>query len=148
MGNRSGSRKLNMVYPEEREARTKDANKKLKSENNSLRKQIKKLKEENSTLKRSFNKSCDFIQSEHGDKSIEKVISIVNNFDYKETEKGRQKEVKTEKDSNKNFILQNCPKCGKTKEEGFKIMHFEKFKVLNCECGHRTRIDGGGIKRN
>ena len=153
---RNGNRKLNMVYGEEKEGRIKDANKKLRSEINSLKKQIKKLREDNATLQRGFNKSCNYIQSEHDNFSIEKVIDIVNNFEYKETEKGRQRALENPTDveldkteEEKNFMLKNCPKCDKNKEEGFEVMNFQDFSIINCKCGHRTRIESGeGIERN
>lgn len=131
-----GNRKLKIVYPDERDDRRKDANKKLKSEVKRLRKQLKQSQSENRTLTRAFNKSCDFIQSRLKNYSLEEIIRMINNFDYKETEKGREKE--------ENSIVVKpdcCPQCKTEMGEGYRVMSAGSFDIEFCTCGYRSRVD-------
>lgn len=129
------NRSFNVVYPEEREGRTKDANRKLRSQVKSLRKAVKRLEEENRTLFRAFGKSCDFIQHKLSDKNLEQVLRMVENFNYKETKKGidlanKKKESKKE---------ESCPDCENS--EGYKEMVFETFEIKYCSCGYRSKVE-------
>lgn len=134
------------TYPEEKEGRTKDANRKLRSQIKSLKKQLARLEEDNRTLRRSFNKSCQYIDEKIKGKSIEKVLEDIKNFDYKETERSRQKEKEKMKEINTD---ENCPKCGKNSKEGFVKMSFSKFKILKCVCGFRKKENKSeGISRS
>ena len=81
---KGGNRKLKTVYPDEREGRVKDANKKLKAQVNSLKKQLRQAQEDVTTLRRAFNKSCNYIQHEHNNYSLEEVIEMVNSLKSKE----------------------------------------------------------------
>lgn len=145
----------NTNYPEEKEGNAKDANKKLKAQIKSLKKIIKNLESENKTLLRSFNKSCDFINQKLSDKNIHEIIKMIDDFDYKETENGRQREEQKKKEKiiekeEKKEKQKECPKCFLSQENGFKIIDFTTFKVYTCSCGYRTRVDVGdeGIKRS
>ncbi len=123
------NRKLSVVYPEENEGKTKDANRKLKGQIRNLQKTIKRLESENKTLNRAFNKSCDFIQQKLSNKSLRQIMDMIDNFEYKETERGRI----AEREKN------TCPKCNE--EESYKTMNFEKFKINICKCGHRSKVN-------
>lgn len=150
------NRRYNTDFPEEREERTKDANKKLKSQIKILKKVINQLESENRTLQRAFSKSCDFIQAKLKNNSLEEVLEIVEDFDYKETTNGsekleskkhKEKEEKEQKQEDNHY--ENCPKCGKNKGEGFKMLSFEKFRVDTCPCGYRLKVNfNEGIERN
>ena len=149
------NRRYNTDFPEEREERTKDANKKLKSQIKILKKVIKQLESENRTLQRAFSKSCDFIQAKLKNHTLEQVLEVVEDFDYKETENGskelfvEKKEKEKEKEKKENDNYENCPKCGKSKHEGFKMLDFEKFRVDACPCGYRLKVNfDEGIERN
>ena len=136
------------TYPEEKEGRTKNANKKLRGQIKSLKKQLAKLEEDNRTLRRSFNKSCQYIDEKIQGKSIEEVLEDIRTFDYKETERGRQREIE-KREKTVNRIDENCPDCGKTNKEGFVKLSFLKYELLSCKCGYRTRKDKGeGIERS
>lgn len=144
MGRRN--RSVSTLYPQEKEGRVKDANKELRAENRQLRKKVKRLEENLRTLKRGFNKNADYIDKKLADKSLEEVLSIVNNFDYKETEKGREKMAKQNND--RIFMSPKCPECGKVEKEGFSTFDYVKFVVQTCKCGFRTKVDRGeGIER-
>lgn len=138
------NRKLNVqVYPEEREGRVKDANKKLKSQVRQLKKQLKQLETQNKTLQRAFNKSCDFIQSKLENKSIKEILNMINSFDHKETERGREKQAENKPLENK------CPKCDKKEKQGYSIMHFNSVVLKKCECGYEERVKlNEGIERS
>lgn len=144
------------MYSDEREGKTKDANNKLKSQIKSLKKQLKRADEDNRQLSRSFNKSIGIIKDRLEGYSVEQVIQMINDWEYKETAKGRERErAKKEAESEvglkeeKNLNLPVCPKCGKNKKEGFSIMKFEKFTINNCPCGYRLKVDNDeGIERS
>lgn len=143
----------NVHYPEEKEGNSKDANKKLKAQIKSLKKIIKNLESENKTLLRSFNKSCDFINQRLSDKNIREIVEMINDFDYKETENGRQREEekKASKKKEKQSMKENeCPKCFAPQDRGYKIIDFATFKVHTCVCGYRSRVnaDNEGIERS
>jgi hypothetical protein len=141
------NRKLNLVYSEEREGKTKDANGKLKSQIKRLTKTINQLESENRTLTRAFNKSCDYIQRKLDNRSLEEILEIINDFDYKETNKGAEaveKKAVTEnkmKKEVKKVKHITCPKCSVGLNEGYKIIDFRTFVVETCECGHRSRTE-------
>jgi len=140
-----GYRKFNKVsFPEEKEGNVKEANRKLRAEIRSLKKIIKILESENRTLSRSFNKSCDYIQEVVKDKNLEDVMDMISDFDYKETEKGREKE-KGKNSSQKED--KTCPKCNNAK---YKVMNFGSFKIHTCTCGYREKviIANEGIERS
>jgi predicted nuclease with TOPRIM domain len=129
-----------MVYPEEREGRVKDANKKLRSDLKREKNKVKKLEQDLASLQRAFDKSCQYINEKLSNKKVEDIIDLVNNFKYKETEKGRKKqEVK----QNENVMLKKCPECNTIKGEGYAIINFAKSKVLSCKCGFRKRVGEG-----
>jgi hypothetical protein len=128
-----------ILYPEEKEGKIKDANKELRSQNKQLKKKIRQLEEENRSLKRAFNKSTDYIEQKIKHKSIERVIDIVNDFDYKETERGRERVAKQKE--NRIFMSQKCPECGKVESEGFNTFEYIKFVVHTCKCGFRTKVN-------
>lgn len=133
-----------VVYPEERDGRAKDANKKLKSQVRSLKKTVKQQESEIKTLRRAYNKSLSIIEEMHSDKSLSEVIDIVNNSEYKETKKGQDKEKE-----NKNLNLDRCPDCGKMEKKGFSIMKFKGFVRKMCDCGYNKRFDANeGIERS
>lgn len=132
------NRKLKMVYPEDREGRVKDANRKLRSDLKKEKNKVKKLEQDLATLQRAFNKSCQYINEKLSNEKVEDIIDLVNNFKYKETERGRKKQ---EMEQNKNIILKKCPECDTIKGEGYAVMNFTKSKVLSCKCGFRRRID-------
>lgn len=136
------NRNLSMSYPEEKEGKTKDANKKLKSQIRSLKKTVKQLESQVKTLSRSFDKSCDFIQTELKDKELPEILTMIDNFDHKETEKGRQLLKKPTEFS----TFGNCPKCNVDTTKGFRITKFKArgFRVESCPCGYRTRINDEG----
>lgn len=134
------------TYPEEKEGKTKDANRKLRGQIKSLKKQLARLEEDNRTLRRSFSKSCQYIDEKIKGKSIEEVLEDIRNFEYKETERGRQKEREKMKETNTD---KNCPRCGKNSKEGFVKMSFSNFKILKCTCGFRKREnESEGIGRS
>lgn len=130
--------KSSMVYPEEREGKTKDANKKLKSQIRSLKKTIKQMDTQIKTLSRSFDKSCDFIQNELKDKKLPDILKMIDDFDFKETEKGR------ERFENEKQAGDSCPRCDSA--FNFKVTHFKEkgFTLESCSCGYRKRVDGEG----
>jgi uncharacterized phage infection (PIP) family protein YhgE len=130
---KKNSKKL-VVYPEEREGRAKDANKKLKSQIKNLKKQIKRLEEENKTLNRAYNKSCDYIENKLSDKNIEQVIDMVNNYEHKETKKGRAKSKKE-----KTLFVKKCPQCDTIKGEGYIVLKVGTFEMESCNCGYRNK---------
>jgi len=136
------NRNLSIIYPEERYGKTKDANKKLKAQIKRQGKRIKQLESEIQTLSRAFQKSCDFIQQKLKNRKLSEIIEMINNYGYKETEKGRQKEKED------NFIVENCPDCGKTKDKGFSIMNFSTFTLVKCECGYKNRKRSEGDQSN
>lgn len=139
------NRRLNLVYSEEREDRTKDANSKLKSQIKKLTKAIKQLESENRTLTRAFNKSCDYIQKKIDNKSLEEILDIIEDYNCKETSSGLVEVKKQKKD--KECVV--CPKCSRELNNGYKVIDFPTFVVENCECGHRSRIEKSeGIKRD
>jgi predicted RNase H-like nuclease (RuvC/YqgF family) len=136
-------------FPEEREGNAKDSNKKLKAEIKNLKKIIKNLESQNKTLTRSFNKSCDFINEKIQDKNVEEVVKIIDNYEYKETEKGREKQKNKKENINNNTKKEEeCPECFEPESKGFKIINFDTFKVHTCICGYRTRVNkkNEGIK--
>ena len=142
--------KSSIDYPEEKEGNTKDANKKLKSQIRSLKKTIKQLESQVGTLNRSFNKSCDFIQDKLEKRSLKDILNMIDTYDYKETEHGREqakirKNIKKaeEKDDNDIFFITNCPRCNNDITKGFNVMRFNGFKIENCSCGYRNRIEDG-----
>lgn len=140
----SKNNRSKVVYPEENG--TKDANNKLKSQVRSLRKNLKRLEMENRTLSRAFDKSCDFIKYKLKDYSLEQITRMIENFEYKETEKGRERENKKEK---KIFNSNKCSKCGKLEGDGYSIMSFKNFTINTCSCGYRLRVDvDEGIERS
>lgn len=143
----------NVHYPEEKEGNSKDANKKLKAQIKSLKKIIKNLESENKTLLRSFNKSCDFINQKLSDKNIKEIVEMIDDFDYKETENGRQEEEKKKKEKQTMKEKQKekeCPKCFAPQDRGYKVIDFTTFKVHTCVCGYRSRInvENEGIERS
>lgn len=147
----SSSRKRVVNYPEEKEGRTKDANNKLKAQVRNLKKQLKKADEANRTLSRAFNKSCDIIKDKLEGYSIEQVIQMVNDYEYKETAKGREREreKKEETKEEEDLSLQECPKCGKNKGEGFSTLTVGKITINSCSCGYRSKVDSDeGIERS
>jgi cell division protein ZapA (FtsZ GTPase activity inhibitor) len=127
-------RKFRVTYPDEKEFKIKDANRKLKAQVKSLKRIIKTLESENKTLQRAFNKSCDFIQKKLSNKSLKQILKEVDDFDYKETEKGREKEEKKKEEKK---IENSCPKC--LSEKNFKTMEFENFIIKSCKCGYRKK---------
>jgi rubrerythrin len=137
----------NVSFPEEKEGNLKEANRKLRDEIKNLKKIIKNLETENKTLSRSFNKSCDFIHQKVSDKNLEEVIGMINDFDYKETKKGREKEK--DKKNNQNSD-KTCPKCDIKEGEGYSIMEFGNFQVHKCSCGFREKVisENEGIERS
>lgn len=154
MSNRNRNR---VVYPEEKEFKTKDANNKLKSQVRSLKKALKIAESDNKTLSRAFDKSCEIIKNKLEGYSLEQVLQMIEDYEYKETEKGRRrdkiakekKENQVDKEDTPIFNSQNCPKCGKNKEKGFSIMKFEKFTISSCSCGYRLKADNNeGIERS
>lgn len=139
-----GFRKFNRAFPEEKEGNIKEANRKLRAEIRNLKKIIKILENENKTLSRSFNKSCEYIQDVVKEKELEDIFDMVDDFDYKETSKGRDKE-KSKKNNQKGD--KSCPKCdnGSCKE-----LNFGKFKIYTCKCGFREKVmtTDEGIERS
>lgn len=125
------------TYPEEKEGKVRDANKKLKSQVRSLKKTIKQLESQVHTLSRSFDKSCDFIQHKLEDKKLEDILNMIDNFGYKETSRGRAKKKKIDKKPTK----QKCPSCEAT--EGFKVIEFKSrgFAIESCTCGYSSRVN-------
>jgi hypothetical protein len=141
------NRRLNLVYSEDKEGKTKDANSKLKSQIKRMAKTINQLESENRTLTRAFNKSCDYIQRKLDGRSLEEILEVINDFDYKETNKGLQEveqkaavEKKPKKEKKKTNHI-TCPKCSVGLNEGYKIIDFKTFIVETCECGHRSRTE-------
>lgn len=134
------NRKLKMLYPEEREGRVKDANRKLRSDLKREKNKVKKLEQDLATLQRAFDKSCQYINEKLSNEKVEDIIELVDSFKYKETEKGRKKQ---ETKQNENIMLKKCPKCDTIKGEGYTVINFTKSKVLSCKCGFRKRIDEG-----
>ncbi len=143
------NRKLSPVYPEERENKTKDANKKLKSQIRSLKKMVKQLESKVKTLSRSFDKSCDFIQHKLDTRSLEEVLNMIDNFEYKETEKGRKVIIQNKKTEFSDFSEQ-CPDCSSNTTNGFKIFNFKSrgFSLKTCTCGYRSKVDNEGSERS
>jgi bisphosphoglycerate-dependent phosphoglycerate mutase len=138
-----------VVYPEDKDGRVKDANKKLKAQNKALSKKIKRLQSENKTLERAYGKSCDFMQEKLKDYGLEQIIQMINDFEYKENGKGRDREQKKNKDSKETLILNSCPECGKKIDNGYVVLSYPKFKIQSCQCGHKSRVENGeGIKRS
>lgn len=141
------NRRLNLVYSEEKEGKQKDANSKLKSQIKRLTKTINQLESENRTLTRAFNKSCDYIQKKLDGRSLEEILEIIDDFDYKETNKGAEeaeKKVAAEKKQKKEVKKVKhitCPKCSNGLNEGYKLIDFKTFIVETCECGHRSRTE-------
>lgn len=130
------------VYPEE--SGVKDANNKLKSQVRSLRKNLKRLEMENKTLSRAFDKSCEFIQSRLKDYTLEQITAMIDNYEYKETKRGREKEIKKG-----SFVSNKCPKCDTIEGGGYSIMSFTNFTLNTCSCGYRLKVDTGeGIERS
>lgn len=141
----SNGQKLKTVYPVEKESKVKESNNKLRSEVRGLRKQIRELKKENKQLKRGFSKNSQYIEDKLNDKSLEETMELVNNFDYKETEKGR-KNVEKQNNSDKKDVLflKKCPRCGTIKGggSGYLVMDFKDFYVITCSnCDYRKRIN-------
>jgi hypothetical protein len=132
------NRRLGVVYPEEREGKLKDANRKLKSQIRNLKKRLSILETENKTLRRGFYKNCDFIQEKLEDKTLEEILKMVEEFNYKENSRDQKLKKKEEK---KDFTLTECPKCSKKVKEGYTVMDFKKFKVNSCICGYRERVE-------
>jgi hypothetical protein len=137
------NRKLRMVnYPEEREGRIKDANRKLRSDLKREKNKVKQLKQDLASLQRAFNKSCQYINEKLADQNIENIIELVNNFDYKETEKGREQvEIKQKTDTN--LISTKCLDCGRVEGEGYMVLNYVNFNVHTCKCGFRQRVSQG-----
>lgn len=125
-----------LAYPGERGDRIKDANNKLRSENRNLKKRIKKLEQENKTLKRAFDKSCEFIEDKLYEEEVENIIEKVNDYEYKETQRGRDAK-KQEKEKNKI----KCPVCQTEKGKGYSVIEFAVYELHTCKCGHRERVD-------
>jgi len=142
------TRNVKVLYPVEQEGKIKDANKKLRAQVKTLKNKIKRLEEDNSTLKRHFDKSHQYIDEKLTTKSVEEVIEMVNEFDYKETEKGREKMSKQKQPTI--LVSPKCPDCGIVESEGYNISVFGDFEVHNCgQCGFRTRKNSGeGNKRS
>lgn len=136
----------NNSFPEEKEGNVKEANQKLRAEIKRLKRIIKSLEIENKTLTRSFNKSCDFIHQNISSKSIEEVLGMIDEFDYKETEKGREREKDKKNIQNED---KTCPKCDIIQGKGYSIMDFGTFKIHTCKCGHREKVilEDEGIDR-
>ena len=128
------NRNLKVVYPDEKEGKVRDANKKLKSQIRTLKKAVKKLESENKTLNRAYSKSCNFIQDSLSNKSLEQIMGMIEDFDYKETEKGREKEEIKD-------TANNCPECDNAINKGYVIMDFEKFTLKSCKCGYRSKVN-------
>lgn len=137
------NRRLSMVYPEENEGKTKEANRKLKAQVKNLKKTVRQLESQVRTLNRSFDKSCDFIQHKLKNKGLKEILDMIDSFEYKETEYGRQKVREEKKKKEESSILQSCPRCNSDASNGFKIMSFADFKVETCPCGYRSRKDNG-----
>jgi predicted RNase H-like nuclease (RuvC/YqgF family) len=135
------SKKFNVVYPEEREGREKDSNRKLRNQIKSLNKKISQLESENRTLKRAFNKTIDFTEKKLKNHKIEEVQELVDDFDFKETRKGRQKQGISKENKEEQVKKQEvcCPECGRNAEKGFKVMDFGGFCVESCVCDYRSR---------
>lgn len=142
------NRKLRTVYPEEKEGRVKDANKKLKSQIRNLKKTVRHLESENRTLARAFDKSCDFIQNRLENRSLSQILKMIDEFDYKETEIGRE-QVELEKIEIKAFEAERCPDCNKDKKEGFAMLDLGSFIVRSCGCGFKSKVSKSeGIERS
>lgn len=135
------NRKLRMVnYPEERDEKIKDANRKLRSDLKREKNKVKQLKQDLASLQRAFNKSCQYISEKLADQNVEKIIELVNNFDYKETEKGREKEM-TKQETDTNLISTKCLNCGTIEGKGYVNLKYPGFNVLTCKCGFRKRVN-------
>lgn len=135
------NRSFKMVnYPEEREEKIKDANRKLKSDLKREKNKVKQLRQDLASLQRAFNKSCQYISEKLIDRNVEEVIEMVNNFNYKETEKGREKEIIKQK-TNTNLISTKCSNCGRVEGEGYMNLNYSGFNILTCKCGFRKRVD-------
>lgn len=131
----------NKTYPEEKEGNLRETNRKLKSQIKHLNKMLKQLESENQTLQRAFSKSIDFIKNKNHQKSLEQVLNDVESYEYKETEKGRER-VKEEKIENATTQSQeSCPKCGKKVGDGFAVLKFPQFCVHSCSCGYKARFE-------
>ena len=133
---RKDSRNCNRVYPEEKEGRAKDANNKLRAQIKNLKKRILQLETHNKTIERAYSKSCDFIQDKLSDKSLEQVLNMVNNYEHKETQRGREKAEKED-----SFNVDKCPDCDSINGKGFSILNFEKYKIESCNCGYRRKVE-------
>lgn len=125
-----------VLYPEEREGRIKDANKKLRSQIRQLKKTVKQQDAEIRTLQRAYNKTIEYIEETHSGKSVEEVIEIVNGTKHKETKKGQEKV-----DEQKKLNVEKCPDCGKIEGKEFSVMKFKNFTLKTCSCGYRKRFD-------
>lgn len=139
MAKNSRKSKVSVMYPEEREGRTKDANNKLKSQVRNLRKIVKQLEIENKTLSRAFDKSCDFIQDRLKGQSLGEILDMING------------EKKPKKPKKAEAFSDNCPKCENSEDEGYKTMVFEKFIIKSCTCGYRSKKaeeSGEGLERS
>lgn len=131
------TRKLNVIYPEEKEGRIKDANRKLRSDLKREKNKVKQLQKDLASLQRAFDKSCEYINDKLSNRNIEDVMEIIDDFNYKETEKGREKEnLKKEKK-----IPNKCPDCGRVESEDCKTLNFKDFNVIICKCGFRKRVN-------
>lgn len=133
------NRKFKMIsYPEEREEKVKDANRKLRSDLQKEKNKVKQLKKDLASLQRAFDKSCQYINEKLSNQKVKEVFEIVDDFDYKETEKGRDK---INKKKINNFTSEKCPNCGKVKGDGYSILNFNGFRLITCKCGFRERVD-------
>lgn len=146
---RKNGRNVSAIYPEEKEGRTKDANKKLKSQIRNLKKTIKQLESSNHTLLRAYDKSCDFIQHELADKSLKQILTMVDNHEYKETKKGREKKTK-KIEAEEALLHHKCPECGNMDGEGYSLRNIGIIKIESCTCGYKKRKANPdeGIKRS
>jgi len=145
---RKNSKNFSVVYPDEKEGRSKDANRKLRSEVKNLKKRIRQLESHNKTIERAYSKSCNFIQDKLSNKTLEEVLNMVKNYEHKETEKGRNQSLK-EKPKVKGLVSNSCPKCGNIEKEGYAIFGMGKFTIESCACGYRKKADSSeGIERS
>ena len=146
---RKNGKSLNVSYPEEREGRTKDANNKLKSQIRNLKKRLKQLESHNHTLSRAYDKSCDFIQQKLSSSSLKEILKMVDDHEYKETKKGREKKALKKKEEEA-LLSPKCPECGSIEEEGYSLRKLGKITMENCTCGYKkTKAESSeGIKRS
>ena len=135
------NRNLRMVnYPEEREGKRKDANRKLRSDLKREQNKVKQLKQDLASLQRAFNKSCQYISEKLADQNVEDIIELVNNFDYKETEKGRE-QVENKQKTDTDLISTKCLDCGRVEGEGYMVLKYGDFNVHTCKCGFRKKVN-------